>query len=200
MIATENSGGRGRPRSFDVETAVDKAMKLFHSRGYDAVGVAELAEELGIKPPSFYAAFGSKLGLLERALERYGNSDANVFRTALAEGGSVAEIMQRTLENAAGIYPERDGVAGCLVHDGTRNSADPEVRALGVTARHAARDSMRDLIATEYPDKAEELADLIIIATAGMSAAARDGADRARLMRFAEAASRAFRREAGMDA
>jgi TetR/AcrR family transcriptional repressor for divergent bdcA len=83
------------------------------------------------------------------------------------------------------------------VHDGTRNSADPDVRALGVTARHAARNAMRDLIATEYPEKAEELADLIIIATAGMSAAARDGADEPTLMRFAETTSRAFRREAG---
>jgi TetR/AcrR family transcriptional regulator, repressor for divergent bdcA len=197
MIATENAGGRGRPRSFDVEKAIEKAMKLFHSRGYDAVGVAELVGELGIRPPSFYAAFGSKLGLLERALDRYGKSSANVFETARADGGSVAEVMQRTLENAARIYPEHDGVAGCMVHDGTRNSADPEVRALGVAARHAARNSMRDLIAREYPDRAEELADLVMIATAGMSAAARDGADRATLMRFAEAASRAFRREAG---
>src|SRR5262245_57733848 len=171
MIATKSSGKRGRPRSFDVETAVDKAMKLFHSRGYDAVGVAELVEELGIRPPSFYAAFGSKLGLLERALERYGKSDANVFETARAAGGSVADVMQRTLENAARIYPERAGVAGCLVHDGTRNSADPEVRALGVTARKGAREAMRDLIATEYHAKAGELADLMMIATAGMSAA-----------------------------
>ena len=57
-------------------------MKLFHARGYDAVGVAELVAELGIKPPSFYAAFGSKVGLLARALERYGQSEANVFAGA----------------------------------------------------------------------------------------------------------------------
>ena len=71
MAATKISGSRGRPRSFDLDQAIDIAMKLFHARGYDAVGVAELVAALGIKPPSFYAAFGSKAGLLERALERY---------------------------------------------------------------------------------------------------------------------------------
>jgi TetR/AcrR family transcriptional regulator, repressor for divergent bdcA len=199
MTATKIPAMRGRPRSFDAEQAVEHAMKLFHSRGYDAVGVAELVDALGIKPPSFYAAFGSKLGLLERALERYGKSEANVFQTALDKGGNVVEVVARTLENAARIYPESSGVSGCLVLDGTRNSADPEVRALGVAARRTAREAIRDLIATEYPQKAGELADLVMIALSGMSAAARDGADEATLARFAEKSARMFRREVGAD-
>jgi TetR/AcrR family transcriptional repressor for divergent bdcA len=197
VTATQFSRLRGRPRSFDAEQAVERAMKLFHSRGYDAVGVAELVDEFGIKPPSFYAAFGSKLGLLERALERYGKSEANVFATALDKGGSVVEVIERTLENAARIYPEDSGVSGCLVLDGTRNSADPEVRALGVSARRAARDAIRDFIATEHADKAGELADLVMISLSGMSAAARDGADVTTLMGFAEKTARAFRQEVG---
>jgi TetR/AcrR family transcriptional repressor for divergent bdcA len=198
MAATKRSKTRGRPRSFDVDRAVGTAMKLFHARGYDAVGVAEIGNALGIKPPSFYAAFGSKIALLERALERYGQTDANVFATARAQGGGVVEVMERTLANAASIYPERDGVAGCLALDGTRNSADPEVRALGAAVRRAARDAIRDFIAAEYPDRAEELADLVVIAMAGMSAAARDGADHAALARFADNAGRAFRSEVGL--
>src|SRR5262245_50396974 len=114
MTATENSVPRGRPRSFDADEAVDRAMKLFHARGYDAVGVAELVAAFGIKPPSFYAAFGSKLGLLERALERYGKSEANVFATAQEKGGSVVEVIGRTLDTAARIYPENGGASGCL--------------------------------------------------------------------------------------
>jgi TetR/AcrR family transcriptional regulator, repressor for divergent bdcA len=196
MTTTKHSA-RGRPRSFEVEEAVEQAMKLFHSRGYDAVGVAELVDALGIKPPSFYAAFGSKLGLLERALERYGRSETNVFATAREQGGSVVDVAERTLLNAARIYPERDSRAGCLVLDGTRNSADPEVRALGVSARRAAREAIRDFVATEYPEKAEELADLVMIALSGLSASARDGADQATLMKFAEKTGRAFRREVG---
>jgi TetR/AcrR family transcriptional regulator, repressor for divergent bdcA len=178
--------------------AIDTAIKLFHARGYDAVGVAELGEALGIKPPSFYAAFGSKAGLLARALERYGNSEANIFSRAHAEGGSVAEVIDRTLARAARLYPERNGVAGCLVLDGTCNSADPEARALTATAKQANRAAIRNFIATEYPDRADELANFVTIAMAGMSAAARDGADEAMLRAFAEMASRAFRREVGL--
>jgi TetR/AcrR family transcriptional repressor for divergent bdcA len=142
-----------------MDAAIDAAMKLFHARGYDAVGVAELGEALGITPPSFYAAFGSKAGLLERALKRYGESDANIFAGAHAEGGSVAEVIERTLAPAARLYPEHDGVAGCLVLDGTRDSADPEACTLTAAARQHSRAAIRNFIATEYPDKADELAD-----------------------------------------
>src|SRR5262245_25860741 len=75
----------GRPRSFDKDVAVETAMRLFHARGYDAVGVAELVSELGIKPPSFYAAFGSKAGLFRQALDRYAAGEANIFARALEQ-------------------------------------------------------------------------------------------------------------------
>jgi TetR/AcrR family transcriptional regulator, repressor for divergent bdcA len=189
---------RGRPRSFDTDEAIDTAMELFHARGYDAVGVAELCVELGITPPSFYAAFGSKAGLLGRALKRYGESEANIFARARTEGGSVAEVIDRTLTLAARLYPEHDGVAGCLVLDGTRNSTDAEARVLTADAKQVSRAAIRNFIAAEYPDRAEELADFVTITMAGMSAAARDGADEATLGAFAKNTSRAFRREVGL--
>lgn len=171
------------------------AMRLFHARGYDSVGVAELAAELGIKPPSFYAAFGSKAGLLERALERYATSDANVFARALDAGGNVAEVIDRTLANAARAYPACDGAAGCLVLDGTRSSSDSEARTLGEAARRASIKALEDFIARERPDRAQELAQMVAIALSGMSAAARDGAKRADLEAFARAFSRSFASE-----
>ncbi|SMF91609.1 transcriptional regulator, TetR family [Azospirillum oryzae] len=195
MVATESSGSRGRRRSFDVDEAVETAMRLFHARGYDAVGVAELGSELGIKPPSFYAAFGSKAGLFERALQRYAAGEANIFARARAEGGGVAEVVERTLLLAARLYPERNGVAGCLVLDGARNSADPEACALAEEMRKAGVAALRDFIAEEAPERAGALADFVTIAMRGMSAAARDGADEAALTSFAQMASRAFRRE-----
>nr|WP_295832612.1 TetR/AcrR family transcriptional regulator [uncultured Azospirillum sp.] len=170
-------------------------MRLFHARGYDAVGVAELGSELGIKPPSFYAAFGSKAGLFERALRRYAAGEANIFARAKVDGGSVAEVVERTLLLAARLYPERNGVAGCLVLDGARNSADPEACALAEAMRKAGVAALRDFIAGEAPERADALADFVTIAMRGMSAAARDGADEATLTTFAEMASRAFRRE-----
>lgn len=197
MTAKKISAPRGRPRSFDRDGAIDTAIRLFHARGYDTVGVAELVSELGIKPPSFYAAFGSKAGLLKQALDRYSAGEANVFERAHAEGGSVAEVIDRMLARAARTYPERDGIAGCLVLDGTRNSADPEARALTAAAKQASRETIRDFIATEYPGQAEELTALVTIALAGMSAAARDGADAATLATFARTIGDAFRYRIG---
>ncbi|SMH62651.1 TetR/AcrR family transcriptional regulator [Azospirillum agricola] len=202
MTATKNAEPRGRRRSFDVDRAVETAMRLFHARGYDAVGVAELGTELGIKPPSFYAAFGSKAGLFERALQRYVQGEANIFARALAEsegGGDVAAVIDRTLALAARLYPRRDGVAGCLVLDATRNSADPDACALTAALKRAGRTAIRDFIATEAPEKAEALADLVTTAMAGMSAQARDGADEATLTAFAKTIGRAFRREMEAD-
>ncbi|PWC74971.1 TetR/AcrR family transcriptional regulator [Azospirillum sp. TSH64] len=195
MVATENSGARGRRRSFDVDEAVETAMRLFHARGYDAVGVAELGAELGIKPPSFYAAFGSKAGLFERALRRYAAGEANIFARAQAEGGSMAEVIEQTLLLAARLYPKRDGVAGCLVLDGARNSADPEAAALAETMRKAGVAAIRDFIAAEAPDRADALADFVAITMKGMSAAARDGMGEEALTVVARMAGRAFRRE-----
>lgn len=195
MVATENSGVRGRRRSFDVDEAVETAMRLFHARGYDAVGVAELGAELGIKPPSFYAAFGSKAGLFERALRRYAAGEANIFARAQAEGGTMAEVIERTLLLAARLYPEHDGVAGCLVLDGARNSADPEACALAETMRKAGVAAIRDFIAGEVPERADALADFVAITMKGMSAAARDGMGEEALTVVARMAGRAFRRE-----
>lgn len=198
MIDTKKLEARGRPRSFDMDKAIHAATRLFHRRGYDAVGVAELTQELGIKAPSLYAAFGSKVGLFERAVESYQASEANVFARALALGGSVAQVITRTFDNAASCYPEHDGAAGCLVIDGARNSGDPQAREFIAAVKQASRKALRDYIATEFPARADELAGLVTIMLAGMSAAARDGAGIAALKSFAAVASRAFYREAGL--
>lgn len=178
-----------------MDEAIHTAMKLFHRRGFDAVGVAELGAELGIKPPSFYAAFGSKAGLFRQAVERYAAGEANVFGRALAKGGTVTEVVERMLNEAAKIYPEHDGVAGCLVIDGARNSADAEACAIIASFKKSSRKTLRDFIATEFPRQADELADFLVIALGGMSGAARDGAGARTLRAFAAAASRAFRAE-----
>ena len=50
----------GRPREFDTEQAVARAMQLFWRQGYEGTSLTDLTEELGITRPSLYAAFGSK--------------------------------------------------------------------------------------------------------------------------------------------
>ena len=62
---------RGRPRVFDMDEALDKALEIFWKRGYEGASITELTETLGINKPSLYAAFGNKEELFKKALSRY---------------------------------------------------------------------------------------------------------------------------------
>jgi TetR/AcrR family transcriptional repressor of nem operon len=60
-----------RPRDFDLDRAIDRAVKLFWVRGYAATTVRQLCTAMKINTGSFYAAFGSKEECFRRALARY---------------------------------------------------------------------------------------------------------------------------------
>ncbi|MBJ7405910.1 MAG: TetR/AcrR family transcriptional regulator [Bradyrhizobium sp.] len=62
---------RGRPRSFDVDAAVERAMDVFWSRGYHATALPDLLRATKLSRGSLYAAFGDKHSLFLRALDRY---------------------------------------------------------------------------------------------------------------------------------
>jgi TetR/AcrR family transcriptional regulator, transcriptional repressor for nem operon len=62
---------RGRPRSFDVDAAVKRAMGVFWSRGYHATALPDLLRATKLSRGSLYAAFGDKHSLFLRALDRY---------------------------------------------------------------------------------------------------------------------------------
>jgi TetR/AcrR family transcriptional regulator, transcriptional repressor for nem operon len=63
--------GRGRPRSFDIDAAVERAMGVFWSRGYHATALPDLLRATKLSRGSLYAAFGDKHSLFLRALDRY---------------------------------------------------------------------------------------------------------------------------------
>src|SRR5258708_36834513 len=62
---------RGRPRGFDREAALEAAMRLFWSRGYEATSVSDLVAVMGITPPTLYGAFRDKKRLFLEAGGRY---------------------------------------------------------------------------------------------------------------------------------
>ena len=62
---------RGRPRSFDVDAAVERAMHVFWARGYHATALPDLLRATKLSRGSLYAAFGDKHSLFLRALDRY---------------------------------------------------------------------------------------------------------------------------------
>lgn len=87
----------GRPREFDIERAIDRAMELFWRKGYEGTSLADLTKALGITRPSLYAAFGSKKELFRKALDRYVEGPSAYVAQALdaPSAREVAELMLR---------------------------------------------------------------------------------------------------------
>jgi TetR/AcrR family transcriptional repressor for divergent bdcA len=173
-MTTDKPRGRGRPRRFDPDEAVATAQQLFHARGYDAVSVADVTDALGINPPSFYAAFGSKAGLYARVLERYNAGSAIPLASLLRDDRSAAECLAAVLEEAARYYAADSVAAGCLVLEGVRCN-DREAREAARAYNLAAEGVIRDYIARRHPEEAERLTDFVSTTMSGLSAKARNG-------------------------
>jgi TetR/AcrR family transcriptional repressor for divergent bdcA len=193
MIDTEQIVSRGRPRGFDAEHGVEVAARLFRARGYDAVGVAEICAALGIKAPSFYAAYGRKAELLKRALAFHAASESGFIFEALDGDGPLADRLTALLTEAARVYGADPSACGCLVIEATRNSACSEARTMTRDMRAATRGLIQTRISRDRPDVAEAIADFVMVALAGLSASARDGASSAALARSAEIAAAGLR-------
>lgn len=190
-MTTKISAPRGRPRGFDPDEAVATAQRLFHEKGYDAVSVADLTDALGIKPPSFYAAFGSKAGLYARILDRYALTGAIPLKQILGKDRPLAESLAEVLEEAARCYAADASATGCLVLEGTRCN-DAEARALASGFHVAAQEFIRQAIAERYPHEADRLADFVSTTMAGLSASARHGQSLERLLATARMAGQAL--------
>ncbi|HEY1534783.1 MAG TPA: TetR/AcrR family transcriptional regulator, partial [Polyangiaceae bacterium] len=74
-----------RPRDFDIDTAIDSALREFWKKGYEGTSLTDLTGAMGINRPSLYAAFGNKEALFRKALERYLSGPAGAVREAFLE-------------------------------------------------------------------------------------------------------------------
>lgn len=104
----------GRPRAFNKDEALDRAMNVFWRQGYEGASLAELTKAMGINPPSLYAAFGNKEGLLRAALDRYGQLRAQFIQEAL-DAPTARETAARILLGTADKLTDPDNPPGCLL-------------------------------------------------------------------------------------
>src|ERR1700732_1465937 len=74
----------GRPRAFDADTALERAMHIFWAKGYEGASLSDLTGAMRINRPSLYAAFGNKEELFRKVLDRYVNGPLAYFGKALA--------------------------------------------------------------------------------------------------------------------
>ncbi|MDB6137653.1 MAG: transcriptional regulator, TetR family, partial [Verrucomicrobiaceae bacterium] len=114
MKSSSNAVCAGRPRAFDTDAALEKAMKVFWQKGYEGTSLADLTEAMGINRPSLYAAYGNKEELFRKALDLYGASTIAYFAKALEEPTARA-VIERLLYSSADLMSNPDNPRGCLV-------------------------------------------------------------------------------------
>ncbi|MEU6412379.1 TetR/AcrR family transcriptional regulator [Microbispora sp. NPDC046933] len=181
---------RGRPRSFDRDAALDKAIRLFWRRGYEATSVRDLTKELGIGAPSLYKAFGDKRQLFAEALRVYDEEYGGFIEAALAEERTAKQAAARVFAEAPARYTRRGLPAGCLIVSGDAGTPDAKVAAhlrhIRETKVAAFADKIRaDIASGELPagTEAQSLAHYTMSMLSGIAQAARDGVHRTELER-----------------
>jgi AcrR family transcriptional regulator len=113
----------GRPRAFDADEALGKALKVFQRKGYEGSSIADLTEAMGINPPSLYAAFGSKEDLFRRAVDRYVGIREDFSHEAL-NAPTAREVVERLLRGTADQLTDPQSPPGCLLVQGALSCGD----------------------------------------------------------------------------
>jgi AcrR family transcriptional regulator len=189
---------KGRPRSFDRDDVLKRAMMLFWKHGYDATSVSLLTEAMGIGAPSMYAAFGDKRALFKEALDCYITSYGAFTIRALQDESDPRAAIERLLLEAAAAFTSADHPPGCMISAATNwapESAAVEKRLRTIRA-HSVR-AIEEKIANgpgRLPPSvsARSLALFFVATLQGMSVQARDGASREELEAIARTALRAW--------
>jgi len=191
--------GMGRPREFDAETALDQAMEVFWRHGYEGATIAQLTEAMGINPPSLYACFGNKEGLLKAALDRY-TKLRNVWMDEVVAAPTARDVVERMLMGIADKQTDPANPPGCLlVQGGIACGTGSESVPFELAARRSQNeDQLRDrfirakaegdLKPTSDP---AALARYVSAVSVGMGVMASSGSDREALQQVASVAVQA---------
>jgi AcrR family transcriptional regulator len=184
--------GRGRPRRFDTDAALDAALDVFWRHGYEGASLADLTAAMGISRPSMYAAFGNKEQLFARVAERYLAGPGAFAAAALAEPtayGVISGLLYGAVELTTG---GAGTPAGCL-NVRSAQACGPEgepARALALTLRAAAEAALRERLerADDLPAGIDRhaLARLVNTISDGFAVQAAGGATRDQLRAVAD--------------
>lgn len=160
---------RLRRPAFDREEGVVIARDLFHARGYDAVSVSDLTEALDVKPPSLYAAYGSKLGLFERSLKSYVDNQVLPIDEILVDEIAPATALTNLFVAAAKHYTSNRELRGCLVTEAMR-ADDPGAAELAASFAQDAIETIRSYVAQHAsPEVTDRVVDYVLMTLRGLS-------------------------------
>lgn len=189
-MTTETPGcakkSRGRPKVFDREAALDKAMALFWQHGYEATSLAHLVEATGAKAPTLYAEFTNKEGLFRAVLDRYIALFAEKQEALLFDDSkSVEQALEAYCSEVAACFTSTDTPAGCfIITTSAALAASSEEIASAIKSRHVQREQTLSRFFEQRQARGElptscNIAALVRFVSCmlhGMSVSAREGA------------------------
>jgi len=196
IMTTDMKKSRGRPRVFDMDEALDKALQIFWNRGYEGTSLAELVETLGINKPSLYAAFGNKEELFQKALTRYVSGPV-AFVSEVVKEPTALMVAEKFLIKVVEFLTDPSHPKGCMIVQGALSGGESAELVKDILIKY--RSSYENLLAVRF-EKAKADGDLSIesnpkdlakyLATLhqGMSVQATSGATKDELFKLANLA------------
>jgi AcrR family transcriptional regulator len=124
---------RGRPRAYDPDLALTRAMDAFWKDGFAGTSLDELSAATGMNRPSLYGAFGDKRELYIKAYQHYRDRSRAGMVDLLSQGLPLRQLLQRVFDLALDIYfSGEEGPRGCFTVLTAASDAvfDPEIRAM----------------------------------------------------------------------
>ena len=198
-MKSKNSAAKlGRPRAFDPDAALDRAMHVFWANGYEGASLSNLTRAMRINRPSLYAAFGNKEQLFGKVLDRYMDGPVAYFGKALATPKArdvVEQIFLGTARMADDPGFQQDASWFKARWRAEMRSVREEVAARRAAAEGALRRRLqRAKREGDLPKNADpaELAHYVMTVVRGMAVQSAGGASRDQLRRVAQIALRAW--------
>jgi AcrR family transcriptional regulator len=188
----------GRPRGFDADEALERAVLVFWEQGYEGASLTDLTSAMGITRTSMYAAFGNKEELFRKALERYTEGPAAYAARALEEP-TARGVATAFLTGSVRASTRPGCPAGCLGVQGSLAAGEPGrvARDTLVAWRDEGRSRLRDRFQQavdegDLPPDADPglLARYVMTVANGIAVQAAGGTGRDELQQVADAALR----------
>jgi len=186
----------GRPRSFDADQVLDKALEVFWQKGYEGASLPDLTQAMGINKPSLYAAFGNKEQLFLKAVERYENRPDAYFYPSLQQP-TAYQVIERMLLGAAQAAGNPDHPKGCVLVQSALSCSDDAMRVKQalIERRQAGAQLLTDRLLQAQRDgdlpaatDAQALARFVITVLQGISVQSSSGATADDLLSIAKTA------------
>jgi AcrR family transcriptional regulator len=182
---------RGRPRTFDPDVVLRRALDLFWERGYEGTSLKDLAESMGIASASIYACFGNKEQLFRQVMRLYGATSGEPPRRALREGSTARAAVHAMLRATADQITGAGTPHYCLLVLAAPTGAveNHAVREFLADRRRGQYTTIRDRLARGVADGdlaappagLDAVARYYTTVVQGLSVQARDGATRKEL-------------------